>query len=58
MTRNQWIALGSVVATFVAALITAAAMLLAGSGGIQNNCSGEASQCAGEDNSRVENVRP
>jgi hypothetical protein len=50
VTRNQWIAIGGVAATIIAALITAAAMLLADSdgGGTKNDCS-NAAQCAGRD---------
>ncbi|MFB6517906.1 hypothetical protein [Streptomyces sp. NPDC056401] len=50
MTRNQWIAVWSVVGTIVAALITAGAVLLTNSdkGDVKNDCS-NASQCAGRD---------
>lgn len=50
MTRNQWIAIGGVAATIIAALITAGAMFLADSdgGGTKNDCS-NSSQCAGRD---------
>ncbi|MFE4260448.1 hypothetical protein [Streptomyces sp. NPDC056883] len=50
LTRNQWIAVLAAVATIVAALITAAAMLLTNSdkGDVKNDCS-NASQCAGRD---------
>ncbi|MER5484491.1 hypothetical protein ABT024_14880 [Streptomyces sp. NPDC002812] len=50
MTRNQWIAVLSVVGTILAALITAAAMLVTNSdkADVKNDCS-NASQCAGHD---------
>ncbi|WP_407837792.1 hypothetical protein ACE1OC_17560 [Streptomyces sp. DSM 116496] len=50
MTRNQWIAMLSVMGTVVAALITAAAMFLTNSdkGDVRNDCS-NSSQCAGHD---------
>lgn len=50
MTRNQWIGVGTITATIIAALITGAAMLLADSdkGGVRNDCS-NSSTCAGRD---------
>ncbi|MEU8760137.1 hypothetical protein [Streptomyces sp. NPDC048659] len=50
LSRNQWIAVLSVVGTIVAALITAAAMLLTSSdkAEVKNDCS-NSSQCAGHD---------
>ncbi|MGW5399993.1 hypothetical protein [Streptomyces sp. NPDC003952] len=51
MTRNQWIAVLSVMGTIVAALITAAAMFLTANsdkGAVKNECS-NSSQCAGHD---------
>jgi hypothetical protein len=50
MSRNQWIGIGAIAATIIAALITSAAMLLAepDKGGTRNDCS-NSSTCAGRD---------
>lgn len=53
LTRNQWIA---ILVPIIAALIGAAALLLQGAGGPENNCRDEA-QCGGRDVVRVENPR-
>ncbi|GEB50391.1 hypothetical protein SCA03_29420 [Streptomyces cacaoi] len=50
LTRNQWIA---IVVPIVAALISGAALLLADSGGTENNCR-DTAQCAGGDANRTD----
>lgn len=52
MSRNQWLTVAGIAATIVAALITAAAMLLTdsdkGRSDVRNECS-NSSKCAGGD---------
>lgn len=50
MSRNQWIGVGTITATILAAVITGGAMVLTDSdeGGVRNDCS-NSSTCAGRD---------